>query len=259
MVDTSKAFLHQIWFDLGRGASLPQHFQSQVERMRSINPNMIHRLWDLPSARELIGARMGAPWLTFFDNLPIGIQKCDFFRYVLMYELGGVYADLDFYAIVPFEDVDWAQYGQDIVLAEEWPDSRQATNTLHNGILISRKAKLNSWLSLMIMIFEEVGRRSVPKNKLDQQSYVYDTTGTRIICRWAETLSDANRAIVPFYHFCSYMQDGHLVLRCDRLDTAKNMSIVPHQLAVALAEEKRNELERHGVCCLLVFFPSTWK
>ncbi|KAH3855318.1 hypothetical protein DPMN_097884 [Dreissena polymorpha] len=60
--------------------------------------------WTDETARQLIEARYPA-FLVVWDNYRNNINKADALRYFVLYEFGGIYADLDFECIRPLDPV----------------------------------------------------------------------------------------------------------------------------------------------------------
>ena len=71
-------------------------FKANIEKLKYHNLNWEHRLYDDNDQRKFISNCYGADFLQSFDkiNALYGAARADFFRYLLMYELGGVYLDI---------------------------------------------------------------------------------------------------------------------------------------------------------------------
>ena len=54
--------------------------------------------------RHLIATRF-PQWLTLWNDLPLSIMRADMIRYFILYEFGGVYADLDFEALQSLDNM----------------------------------------------------------------------------------------------------------------------------------------------------------
>lgn len=83
-------------------------------------------------------------WTNLVNTFPFAICKADFYRFLILYEYGGIYADLD---ILNIRTVDeWANYfnsiENNIILTPEMTGA----NTLYNGIMISKTKKNPFWL-----------------------------------------------------------------------------------------------------------------
>src|SRR5262245_10095931 len=82
--------LHQTW----QTEELPPHFARWRAGWRALHPHWEHRFYTDSDIARIIADR--APqWRATFEALTIPIQRVDFFRYLIVYLDGGVYADLD--------------------------------------------------------------------------------------------------------------------------------------------------------------------
>ncbi len=101
--------LHQT----AKTADIPERWKAFQSRVRELHPDWTYRLWTDDDNRELV--RRECPDLfDLFQKLPKNIMRADVIRYVLMYRLGGLYMDLDYEMLKPF---DLLQY--DLVLPLE--------------------------------------------------------------------------------------------------------------------------------------------
>jgi inositol phosphorylceramide mannosyltransferase catalytic subunit len=69
--------------------------EANVEKLKYLNPNWDHRLYDQEDMRKFVLKWYGDDITKSFDSInPIyGAARADFFRYLLMYELGDVYLE----------------------------------------------------------------------------------------------------------------------------------------------------------------------
>lgn len=92
--------VHQQW---KTSDDVPERFRKwRAEFLRLFpEPQYAHYLWTDVTMRELIAGRF--PWfLNTYDAYPKPIQRADAFRYFVMYEYGGLYADMDYRPLVNF-------------------------------------------------------------------------------------------------------------------------------------------------------------
>jgi mannosyltransferase OCH1-like enzyme len=88
--------LHQTW----RTTELPVRFASWSETWKRLHPHWDYRFYTDRDIRSTIIYR--APqWLRCFDALSVPVQRVDFFRYLIVFLDGGLYADLDMVAYQP--------------------------------------------------------------------------------------------------------------------------------------------------------------
>ncbi len=109
--------LHQIWLQ-GQEA-VPERYRSLRESWMARNPCWEHRFWDQASIRELVACRHS--WfLPVYDGYRYLHQRVDSGRYFILYEHGGVYADIDTECLRPMEPL-LRHYAQAELLVSEQP------------------------------------------------------------------------------------------------------------------------------------------
>ncbi|XP_045170198.2 uncharacterized protein LOC123532711 [Mercenaria mercenaria] len=103
MLDTNPRIpkiIHQTWKD----SFVPTAFHENVRSFIDKNPNFKYYFWTDASARQLIADRH-PELLETFDNYVEPVRKADMLRYVVLYEFGGIYADLDTECLRPLDRV----------------------------------------------------------------------------------------------------------------------------------------------------------
>lgn len=94
--------LHQTY----KTASIPSDFVPFVQSFVNHNPNWTYMFWSDESAKQLIADKH--PYLLpLWNNYNKNINRADVLRYVVLYEYGGVYADLDFEFFRPLDIVTY--------------------------------------------------------------------------------------------------------------------------------------------------------
>jgi len=88
-------------------AALHPAFQENIEYLKRVNPGWEHRLYDDDDCRLFILQVYGQNYLDTFNRIDsaYGAAKADFFRYLLMYECGGVYLDIKSRTRLPLSQV----------------------------------------------------------------------------------------------------------------------------------------------------------
>ena len=112
--------IHQTWKSSKVDAPHVRNVRSWVE----MNPDWEYRLWTDSDIRLLV-ARRFPDYLEMFDSYPLQIQRADMFRYFVMYEYGGVYADMDFEALVPLSEI----LDDDLRIENKFQDSIDLVST----------------------------------------------------------------------------------------------------------------------------------
>jgi len=82
-------------------------FLANVDRLKYLNENWDHRLYDNNDCRRFISDYYSRDFLKSYDRInPLyGAVRADFFRYLLMYEIGGVYLDIKSTANKKLDDI----------------------------------------------------------------------------------------------------------------------------------------------------------
>jgi hypothetical protein len=89
-IDRIPHIIHQTW----KTDQIPSKFAKWIRTWIENHPGWTYYLWTDDSARQLIKERH--PYLLkVFDTYTEGIRRADALRYVIMYEFGGIYADMD--------------------------------------------------------------------------------------------------------------------------------------------------------------------
>jgi mannosyltransferase OCH1-like enzyme len=78
-----------------------------IRRLKALNDNWDYHLYDDAECRTFIRDCYGSDMLTYFERIsPLyGAARADVFRYLLLYEYGGVYLDVKSTATLPLDDV----------------------------------------------------------------------------------------------------------------------------------------------------------
>lgn len=93
--------IHQVWLGY-TGAEPPPHFGRAAVTWQTMNPGWEYRRWSGADVEALI-ASTRPDLLAYYRDLPYWVQKADAARYLILYEHGGVYADLDIVCLKSFD------------------------------------------------------------------------------------------------------------------------------------------------------------
>ncbi|XP_052799105.1 uncharacterized protein LOC128230701 [Mya arenaria] len=115
--------IHQMWIKQDNASSgentsdlsVPDTYVDNMQSFMQHNPHWTYYFWTNSIARQLIAYKH--PYLLeFFDNATEAVVKADLTRYVAIYEIGGLYADLDTACLRPL-DIVTKKYSCMLVLA----------------------------------------------------------------------------------------------------------------------------------------------
>ncbi len=105
----------------GKNLNLPVAAKAAVANIKLLNPDFEYLFFDDAQVEEFVD-REFPKYRRVFDSFPFPIQRYDFFRYLVIYRLGGFYFDLDVYlasslsgllefeCVFPFEELSLNQF-----------------------------------------------------------------------------------------------------------------------------------------------------
>ncbi|KAL3879104.1 hypothetical protein ACJMK2_031417 [Sinanodonta woodiana] len=92
--------IHQTWIT----ENIPKQFQPWVLSFHKNHPEFMYTFWTDNTTRKFISDRY--PYLiSTYDNYGENIRRADAMRYMVLYEYGGVYADLDMHSLNPLDPI----------------------------------------------------------------------------------------------------------------------------------------------------------
>lgn len=138
-----------------------------AETWRSNNPDYEYVLWDDADNRRFVAEKF--PWfLATYDSYDVEIKRADAIRYMYLYTYGGIYADLDFECLKPFDSLLETYKGYDIILGQMESSSSasadaqwHSSNNIPNAIMIS-KPGCQFWLQVLLRM---MGKKSASEGK----------------------------------------------------------------------------------------------
>jgi mannosyltransferase OCH1-like enzyme len=207
-------YLHQIWFNLGASDVAPHSTRRYL--IREMNPDLEYRLWSLSDANKLVSQHY-PQYMSLWNSFPHGINKADFFRYILMHRFGGIYFDLDFVCCRSLQPL---MKENTVVLGEEWPYSfRDAT--VHNGALVSGSPFHPFWVHVMEEI-RKLSGKITDGDRSDIQKSVFKLTGTAmlrdaVLSYWQTPTPSRTLLIAPFFIFCTLVSQNNFVTSYKRI------------------------------------------
>ena len=94
--------IHQTW----KTDVIPKRWLKIQQQNIALSPGFEYRLWTDEAIMEFVSHKFPALYPSF-ARYRYNIMRADVIRYLLMFEIGGLYLDLDYELLVPF-DVDQA-------------------------------------------------------------------------------------------------------------------------------------------------------
>lgn len=92
--------IHQTW----KNTQIPDHYVDWIRTWVEKHPDWTYMFWTDDSARNLIAEKF-PNILPAYDGYLENIRRADAMRYAILYEYGGVYADLDMESLLPIDSI----------------------------------------------------------------------------------------------------------------------------------------------------------
>lgn len=175
---------------------MPESVAKHIEAVRIANPTFEVLVWDPRTARELIATEY-PQFLSKYDGFPYAIQRSDFSRYAILHKYGGIYADIDYEILVPFEVMlDFldgeSKNSTKTAFVNETPN-RFLLRRLSNSFMIARQPASDFWMHLM---------RQVGKGKgLSSHQIIMTSTGPQAVDRAYRTYRGKDLTYLPAKRF----------------------------------------------------------
>ena len=136
--------IHQYFHDRN---VVPAVFNDHLDTIRRVNSGWAYRLYDDIDARAYIQDKYGGEILKAYDRINPGYRaaRSDFFRYLLLYQEGGIYLDMKSNATLPLDAVISPD---DEYLLSHWrnaPGQKYAGFGLHPSFGISGRGEFQQW------------------------------------------------------------------------------------------------------------------
>ena len=125
--------IHQSWKD----GSLPPNFQNWSQSWSRLHPSYEYKLWTDRDNHDLVAQHFPS-FLPIYEGLDHKIKRADVVRFLYMYHYGGVYADLDFLALRPFDSL-LDQFKDDSVLLGYLGNDPGWMHSIPNALMISKR------------------------------------------------------------------------------------------------------------------------
>jgi mannosyltransferase OCH1-like enzyme len=115
------SILHQTW----KNTEIPDQWKASYDSCQRVMASYTRRLWTDEEMEAFVKQNYPDMYNTYM-SYPYHIQRCDSFRYMLLYKIGGVYLDMDIACKLSIDKL----LSYDIVLAKSPNVERYITNSI---------------------------------------------------------------------------------------------------------------------------------
>src|ERR1700740_174099 len=87
-----------------RSTNLPVLARAAAANLRSLNPSFEYIFFDDDQVTDFMQSEF-PEYRNVFDGFALPIQRCDFFRYLAVFRLGGFYFDIDVFFATDLDEL----------------------------------------------------------------------------------------------------------------------------------------------------------
>lgn len=151
-----------VWIDKNNSKSrkIPDKNNMYLNTWKVNNPDFNIKIWFNDDIYKLLN-EVDPKYLSFYDNIKTTICKCDFIRMIIVYFVGGIYSDLDFFCL---RSLNGLIQNKPYLFFQEVPEHHfDGIKRLCNGFFASAKNNpfILGWIEYIMSNWEE------PKNADD--------------------------------------------------------------------------------------------
>lgn len=95
---TIPKIVHQTW----RSTALPSQIAHYCASWKRLNSDIEYRFYDDEACAAFVRAEFPA-YASLYEAMPHAVERADFFRYLVLYCFGGLYADVDMECVRPLD------------------------------------------------------------------------------------------------------------------------------------------------------------
>jgi mannosyltransferase OCH1-like enzyme len=180
---TIPKIIHQIWVD----KSQPNILKELGNTWKEHHPEWEYRRWNGSDILSFI-IKYFPEYLDLYNSFHYDIQRFDAIRYLILYQIGGMYVDFDYEClenIEPLLDEKTCCFAMEPDIHAKLFNKEMAFN---NALMASIPAHL-----FLKKIIEKVFLKHTPYNDtLDKMEYVLNTTGPWMLGELYNTFDDKN-------------------------------------------------------------------
>jgi len=180
--------IHQSW----KTTTIPVEYAPYVDTWKKLHQGWEYRLWTDDHNLQLVTDHYN--WLLpVYKSYPLAIQRADMARLLYLHRFGGVYADMDFECLRPFDDFTTQTH---IVMGREkgglgW--FRRGQDYISNALLASPPGH-PFWERVIEQMVQKTRKKRFYEPRV---AYVLGTTGPEILDEVVQTYGEGDLKVYP--------------------------------------------------------------
>jgi hypothetical protein len=216
--------IHQIWMQ-GKD-SIPTRLQEARETWKHIHPSYTVKVWDEAQLEHLV---KDTYWTVLISKCTTLIQRADIYRCAVLESEGGVYVDMDMYAIKSIEPLlkELETEPHDLALGKtSFFGSPLHSLLAVNNAWISAKPKSTFWKTVY---FPHVLSNLHQFTLLDMISPLYHVVKTAGPGAWTHLSKDSRVKLLPKEFFYSLKKVKQSILTVEDKERLRPLSFAYHR------------------------------
>jgi len=98
-------YIPRVIYQTFKSKTINTKLYENVESWINLNPSYQYEFYDDKRIRHFLLTEYGPKYVERFDSIKVGASKSDYFRILIIYKFGGVYADLDNKLLKPLDEI----------------------------------------------------------------------------------------------------------------------------------------------------------
>lgn len=203
LIQSDGKIIHQIWFGIIPSVKKAEEAFEKLKKYQKTwiinNNDIFYHCWNLKDCLIFV-KKYFQSHIKFIDKFIYTIQFCDYVRYLILFQYGGLYADMDYVCKKKF---DKFEEKRNIVYLVETPN-KIFSNDIHvsNSLIFSRFPKHLFWKKLWKKIQIEK-----PLN-INRHYFIMYTTGPGIVNNVYHEFKKENKGLIKYLPYKKYHPFG---------------------------------------------------
>lgn len=135
-------------------AGAPRLYRLCQPSWRQYHPGWTYTLFDDGDVEAYVARHFPRFFDAMWQRYPRGIERSDLVRYLFLFREGGLYADLDFECLRPFDTAIAAETASVLLGSLSKPDHPEG---IPNALMIAHQPRERFWLLVLEEVFKAVG------------------------------------------------------------------------------------------------------